>query len=122
VRFLGGISDAELHRQYQKCDVFAMPSKKEGFGIVFLEAMRYGKLCIGGNHGGTPEVIDHGVNGYLVNYDDSQQLTTLLCELAAEPAKVAWMGANAQQTVEDKYLYRHLEKSWASLLDELVVA
>ena len=67
VSFLGSVHDDRLQELYQSCDVFALPSKGEGFGIVFLEAMRYGKPCIGGNHGGTPEVIQHGQDGYLVD-------------------------------------------------------
>ena len=61
--FLGFVSDKKLQSLYKECDVFALPSKKEGFGIVFLEAMRFAKPCIGGNHGGLPEVITHGVDG-----------------------------------------------------------
>jgi phosphatidylinositol alpha-1,6-mannosyltransferase len=122
VQFLGPISDSELHREYQKCDVFAMPSKCEGFGIVFLEAMRYGKPCIGGNHGGTPEVIDHGVNGFLVDHDDSPLIATYLRQLADQPTIVECMGRNAQRAVEDKYLYTHLERRWLTLLEELLVS
>jgi phosphatidylinositol alpha-1,6-mannosyltransferase len=122
VQFLGPISDSELQREYQKCDAFAMPSKCEGFGIVFLEAMRYGKPCIGGNHGGTPEVIDHGVNGFLVDHDDSPLIATYLRQLAEQPGIVECMGKNAQKAVENKYLYTHLEKRWLSLLEELLGA
>jgi glycosyltransferase involved in cell wall biosynthesis len=122
VQFLGAVSDSELHTQYQKCDVFAMPSKCEGFGIVFLEAMRYGKPCIGGNHGGTPEVIDHGVNGFLVDHDDAPLIATYLRQLAEQPSTVECMGRNAQTAVENKYLYTHLEKRWLCLLEELLAA
>ncbi|MDW8259361.1 MAG: glycosyltransferase family 4 protein, partial [Gammaproteobacteria bacterium] len=54
VTFWGALDDRRLARAYEDCDVFVMPSKMEGFGIVFLEAMLRGKPCIGGAHGGTP--------------------------------------------------------------------
>ncbi|OGW75530.1 MAG: hypothetical protein A2Z72_05850, partial [Omnitrophica bacterium RBG_13_46_9] len=48
VRFLGKVDNGNLIRFYNLCDVFVMPSKGEGFGIVFLEAMACGKPVIGG--------------------------------------------------------------------------
>jgi len=49
VTFWGVLDDARLGAAYADCDVFVMPSKEEGFGIVFLEAMLRGKPCIGGH-------------------------------------------------------------------------
>ena len=66
VTMWGNLADAELEAAYASCDLFALPSRREGFGIVFLEAMRHGKPCIGGNHGGTPEVVTDGTTGFLV--------------------------------------------------------
>lgn len=46
VRFLGAISDAERERCLARCRCFAMPSRGEGFGLVYLEAMRWGRPCL----------------------------------------------------------------------------
>ena len=62
VSFTGGVSARELSTLYSDSDVFALPSQKEGFGLVFLEAMRHGKPCLGGRHGGTLEVIREGMD------------------------------------------------------------
>jgi phosphatidyl-myo-inositol dimannoside synthase len=118
VVFAGSISDRELTELYRDCDVFALPSKGEGFGIVFLEAMRYGKPCIGGNHGGTPEVIDNGVSGFLVNYGDVAGITRHLIDLAANPARRLAMGARAQDTLRSRYLFPRMQADWFSVLDE----
>ena len=67
VDFLGYVSDAELKRELAACRLFALPSQKEGFGLVFLEAMAQGKPCIGARDGGIPEVITPE-SGMLVNY------------------------------------------------------
>jgi phosphatidyl-myo-inositol dimannoside synthase len=103
VTFWGALSDEDLAASYADCDVFAMPSKKEGFGIVFLEAMRLGKPCIGGNHGGTPEVIEHGKNGFLVEYVDVSALAECIRVLADDASLRRKMGKYGQQLVSNKF-------------------
>ena len=122
VTFAGAVPDEELGRSYRACDVFALPSAGEGFGIVFLEAMRYGKPCIGGNHGGTPEVISHGNTGYLVRHGDVESLSRCLTTLAASPELRLAMGQKAAHAVRTRYLFTHMQSAWFSLLDELAQA
>jgi phosphatidyl-myo-inositol dimannoside synthase len=74
VRFRGSVSDAELEQLFRDSHIFVLPSKNEGFGIAFLEAMAAGLPCIGANHGGTPEVIEHGETGFLIEHGDVAQL------------------------------------------------
>jgi len=69
VEFAGHRSDAELRRDFEQCSLFALPSQKEGFGLVYLEAMAHGRPCLGARSGGTPEVISADT-GVLVNYGD----------------------------------------------------
>jgi len=73
VDFLGFVSDTELKRELAACRLFALPSQKEGFGLVFLEAMAHGKPCIGTRDGGIPEVITPET-GLLVNYGNVPEL------------------------------------------------
>jgi phosphatidylinositol alpha-1,6-mannosyltransferase len=120
VTFLGIVSDAKLWQLYQECDVFAMTSRGEGFGIVFLEAMGHGKPCIGGNHGGTPEVIDHRMDGYLVDYGDVDQLARYLVEFSQRPALRQDMGLRGYEKVKARYLFPHMRENWFRLLDEIL--
>jgi len=117
VEFLGAVPDAQLDALFQSCDVFAMPSKGEGFGIVFLEAMRYAKPCIGGNHGGTPEVIDDGHTGFLVEYGDVESLTSRLDLLHRNPAVATKLGLGGYAKVNQRYLYPHMRDHWFGLID-----
>jgi glycosyltransferase involved in cell wall biosynthesis len=118
VRFLGAVPDEELSRLYRECDVFALPSKGEGFGIVFLEAMRWGKPCIGGNHGGTPEVVIDGETGYLVEHGDSDRLGSCLLNLLESPDLRHTMGAAAYDKVRRNYIYSRMRDDWFSVIDE----
>lgn len=119
VSFLGFVPHETLQKLYEECAVFAMPSKKEGFGIVFLEAMRYGKPCIGGNHGGIPEVITHGVDGYLVEHGRIDQLMQCLEELYQNPQLRQQMGRRGYEKVIAKHLFPHMKNEWFLLLDRI---
>lgn len=74
VRLLGYIDDKELNDHYLLSDVFVMPSKKEGFGIVFIEAMACGRKVIAGNQDGSAEALMNGALGVLVNPNDTTQI------------------------------------------------
>ena len=72
--FLGFLDDARLAQEFRACRLFALPSKNEGFGLVFLEAMAQGRPCLGARSGGIPEVITEET-GILADYGDTPGLT-----------------------------------------------
>lgn len=69
VRFPGYRSDAELQDDFARCRLFALPSEKEGFGLVYLEAMANGRPCLGARSGAVPELIT-AETGVLVDFGD----------------------------------------------------
>jgi glycosyltransferase involved in cell wall biosynthesis len=73
ILFLGRLDDAALGREYASCGAFVMPSRHEGFGFVFVEAMRAGRPCIGAL-GAAGEIIVDGETGWLVPAGDRAQL------------------------------------------------
>ena len=78
VTLAGFVEEAELPDYYRLCDVFALPSAGEGFGIVFLEALLSGKPCVGGADDGFREPLRGGALGALVDVDDRAQLVDAL--------------------------------------------
>jgi len=74
VRFVGSPDASKLVDFYNLCDVFVLPSKKEGFGIVFIEAMACGKPVIAGNQDGSNEPLLDGELGFLVDPDDPRKI------------------------------------------------
>jgi glycosyltransferase involved in cell wall biosynthesis len=105
VEFRGRVSPEALAEAYAESSLFVMPSAKEGFGIVFLEAALFGKPSIGGNHGGTPEVIVEGTTGRLVTYDDVAGFASTCVDLLADPAALATMGAAAHRRLDELFTY-----------------
>lgn len=74
VIFAGYIPDEELATYYNLADIFIMPSKKEGFGIAFIEAMYYGKPVIAGNKDGSVDALLNGQLGLLINPDSEDEI------------------------------------------------
>jgi phosphatidylinositol alpha-1,6-mannosyltransferase len=85
VTFTGRVDDVELDRRYRACRFFVMPSRHEGFGLVFLEAMRAGKACIGAP-GAAAEIIQDGVTGLIVDPAAHDDLCAAVVRLFDEPA------------------------------------
>lgn len=116
VHFLSGLSYAEIAACYGACEIFALPSRGEGFGFAYLEAMACGKPVIGGAHGGAPEVIRDGVTGYVVPHGDPIQLATAIQTLLGDPAHGKEMGAQGKKVVEQEYRFQSFAKSLKKIL------
>ena len=87
VRVVGEVSDKELADYYNLCDVFVMPSKQEGFGIVFLEALACGKPVIGGNADGSRDALLQGKLGTLVNPESVEEIGDAIGEALRKSGK-----------------------------------
>ena len=85
VEFLGHVDTPRLKELYQTCDVFVAPSRYESFGLVYVEAMAYGKPVIGCNVGGVPEVIKDGITGLLARSGDQDDLAEKILKLLLNP-------------------------------------
>jgi len=116
VHFLTGLSNAELAGCYATCEIFALPSCGEGYGLVYMEAMACGKPVIGGAHGGTPEIIQDGVTGYLVPHGDPLQLATAIQALLADPTHAKQMGARGRQIVDHEHRFQNFAKALKKIL------
>ena len=81
VHFLGGLSREALAACYAHCEIFALPSTGEGFGLVFLEAMAFAKPLVAVAAGGSPDLVQDGVNGSLVPPEDPEKLSAALTRL-----------------------------------------
>ena len=84
-------------------DIFVLPSLLEGFGIVLLEAMALGKPVVGTDVGGIPEIINNGLNGFLVEPRNPQQLANKISELLCNDTLRKRMGQNGIRKVNDRF-------------------
>ena len=105
VRFLGRVSDAELGALYRRASVFAMPSRQEGFGLVYAEAMWHGLPCIGSTADAAGQVIEDGKTGLLVPYADARASAEAVAALLAEPARARAMGEAGRLRACERFSY-----------------
>jgi starch synthase len=91
---------AELPPHYHRSDVYVLPSLVEGFPLTAMEAMACGLPVIVSTNGFADEVIDDGVNGYIVPIRDADAIADRLRALAADPGLRARMGTAARETAE----------------------
>jgi glycosyltransferase involved in cell wall biosynthesis len=103
VRYLGPVSDEALLQAYAEADVFVAPSEYESFGLIYVEAMRFGVPCIGCNAGGASEVIDHGRAGLVVPVDAAETLAEAIVELIKNREKREAFGKHARRRYEAQY-------------------
>jgi len=106
VHFRGPVADQELARFFASCDVFVAPSLFESFGLIYPEAMQYGKPVVGCRTGGIPEVVRDGVDGLLVPPDDAEALAGALDRLMSDAALRERLGDAARTSVRERFDHR----------------
>lgn len=118
VRFHGFVDEAVMQRFYAESSVFIMPSRREGFGFVFIEAMAQGAPAIGGNMDATPEVIADGVTGYLVDPTSVDDIVDKTSRLLADADLRRTMGQAAIRHVQENFSYDTFRERLGELLGE----
>lgn len=103
VLFTGKVNDELLYHIYSASDVVVQPSLHEGFGLTVCEAMVFGKPIIGSNVGGIPLQIKDGVNGYLFEKADYNQLAEKILLLAQDSELRKNMGNEGTRIVREKF-------------------
>lgn len=97
VRLLGLTGNDQLIQALRRSHVLAVPSAHEGFGIAYLEAMRFGLPVLASAAGGAAEFVREGESGYLIRPGDSETLTERLRSLSLDRSLLARFGTSAQQ-------------------------
>ncbi len=104
VRFEGRKSRADVMQAMRACSVFVLPSRYEGLGCVYLEAMSCGKPVVACRGQGIEEIIEHGKNGWLISTwinpnDVLEELVKGLSTLLESPELCPRLGTAARETI-----------------------
>lgn len=114
VDFLGFVDD--INAYYKHCDVFSLPSKKEGFGIVYLEAMQYKKPVIAVNYGGPTDVIVNDETGFLCEYDALQCIVEKIKILHNDPSLSTKLGQYGYERLMKHFKFEQFTQNLHNVL------
>ncbi|CAN5477763.1 N-acetyl-alpha-D-glucosaminyl L-malate synthase BshA [soil metagenome] len=120
VHFLG---KQEFIENFLSCsDVMIFPSEYESFGLAALEAMASENAVITSNGGGLPDLITHGVDGYMANVGDVEAMAKYAVEILSDDVKRREMGRKARETALSKYhpdqIVPIYERLYESVIDQ----
>jgi phosphatidyl-myo-inositol dimannoside synthase len=102
--FVGSVSDAEVARYLDSSEAFVMPSRMEGFGFVFLEALAHGVPVIAGIHDAAPEVLGPD-GGLMVDTDDVQRVAESVIRVLADSELRGRLVAAGRRRLDAKFRY-----------------
>jgi glycosyltransferase involved in cell wall biosynthesis len=98
VTFAGRVDDDDLASAFRRHHLLTVPSSYEGFGIVYVEAMRFGLPVVASAQGGGREVVEPRTNGRLVEPGDASAITDVVSPLCRDRDRLAAMGLAARET------------------------
>lgn len=119
VEFLGMYPQSELPRLYSECDVFVLPSVREGMGLVLAEALLCGATVIATNSGGVTDIVHDGETGLLFPERDAIKLAAALEKYVGEPAYAAQLAANGRAWVEGHYTTERAAGEFLSIYEQV---
>lgn len=100
---VGRVPLDEMPRHFAESGIFCLPTHREPFGVVFVEAMWHGLPVVATRVGAIPDMVVEEVNGALVTPGDVTALADRLCAILDDPALAARYGAASRLIAEDRY-------------------
>lgn len=119
IAFRGWLTREELPAAYSDANLFVYPSRHEGMPNALLEAMSAGLPSIATRIAGNEELIEDGLNGYLVESEDVGQLKARLLQLIPDQEERKKMGAAAQAKAQEEYTWKAVGQAYSDLLHQI---
>ena len=110
VKFLGFIAEEKLNIWYNKVQCVVVPSMFEGFGLTAIESMAAGTCLIATNVDSLKNIVDDGVDGYLVDYGDIESLSSRIIYLLNDPSERNKICRRAKEKVETVFNWDRIMK------------
>ena len=117
---LTGYFDKKKIAAFKEADVYLMPSRSDAFGISFLEAWAAGKPVIGANIGATPQVINNGVDGYLVEFNNPKDISEKVIKLLKNKRLRKRLGAKGKDKVRINHTWDLIAKKTHLIYQNLI--
>lgn len=108
-RVIGKIRIEEIYKYYDSASIFCLPTVREPFGVVFVEAMNYSLPIIANNIGCIPDLVINDYNGYLIDNNVNDYINAI-CKLLNDPVKCREMGENSYQYSRSNFTWEVVGK------------
>jgi glycosyltransferase involved in cell wall biosynthesis len=112
----------DIPQVLKACDVFTLTSIAEGISNTILEAMASGLPVVATRVGGNPELVEHGISGYLVSARDVAALTAAYESYLNDPTLKDEHGRNARARTEQRFSLERMASQYAQLYQGLMGA
>ena len=119
VRFHGWVDSNKKNQLLNEASILALPSYNEGLPMAILEAMAYGCTVVSTDVGGIPEVVKHGINGYVLEPGDLESLYEVLDNLYDDSGTLQTLGISAHETIQEKFSLERAVKKLEAIYREL---
>jgi glycosyltransferase involved in cell wall biosynthesis len=122
VQMRGWTPPADVPDLIDAATLVLVPSQRETFGLVALQAAQRGRACLASRVGGLPEVVRDGRTGLLLSPDEPAQWAEAICSLLQDQSRIEAMGANARRHVSRQFRLSNHVDAYESLYQELTGA
>jgi glycosyltransferase involved in cell wall biosynthesis len=118
LRITGGLSKKDWTALSVDYDFFINTTNYDNMPVSVVEAMALGMIVISTNVGGLPRIIEHGVNGILVEPDNHIQFASWIRKIVENPTLAESLSHGARKTAE-QFDWTRIEPKWTSLIDSV---
>lgn len=118
IEFSGYVQESAIPALWNETDVFVMPSQGEGFGLVYIEAMRHGKPVIASCQDAGQEINIHGATGYNVDLNRPSDLVDVLVRLLVDHGQARAMGRAGQERWQRFFSWSAFRARFVNLIDQ----
>ncbi len=122
IEFTGVLPQDQIDALWSQANVFAMPSRGEGFGLVYIEAMRRGVPVIASTHDAGQEINLHGVTGYNADLDQEDDLARRIIELLSDKARARQFGENGREHWRANFCFSAFRDRMEPIMTEFLAA
>jgi len=117
---LGKLTQEELVKEYNKCDILLLPTRLEGFGYAVAEAMACGKPVVATNCSSLPELVENGRNGFLCEMDNIDDFVEKIKVLGKDVNLRKRMGKYNRKKILEKFNIKEMTKEYEKLYKGIV--
>lgn len=122
IEIRGFVAESEIEDLWAEATIFTMPSHGEGFGLVYIEAMRHGVPVVASIHDAAPEVNVDGETGYNVDFARAGELADRVIHLLRDPDEAARLGANGRHRWAQEFRFSAFRERFLPIVREFLSA